>query len=149
MRPDLSIPISFEERSDDHCLMITLHLDARSAPALRSALHALAVNSDRSVSITNPQRSIRVNLTVDERLEPGVRARWRWRRNMLDLAISRNERGYWESFIDTYVRQGYGDVDHIDLYVDAEDHSELALTIEVPEAAPPLTPAELRKKLGL
>lgn len=149
MKPDLSIPISFEERSDDRWLTITLHLDARSAPALRSALHALAVNPDRSVSITDPQRSIRLNLTVDTRIDPGVRAQWRWRRNVLDLAISRNEREVWESFIDTYVRQGYGDVDHIDLYADAEDHRKLALIIQVPEAAPPLTPAELRKKLGL
>jgi len=67
------------------------------------------------------------------------------------LRITRTELEYWTHFFLKYVRDGYGDVDHIDVEAQAYGAGGGAtyVTLKVPYAVPSVSVDEARRRLGL
>jgi hypothetical protein len=66
--------------------------------------------------------------------------------------LSPTELEYWLTFFLAYFRDGVGEVDHIDLDLTAsgvKDTPGLFLTLAVPQASPPLSEEQARRRLGL
>jgi hypothetical protein len=69
----------------------------------------------------------------------------------IDLALDAVALEMWHSFMLRAVRDGVAEVDHIDMEVTLEGQTDetVALVIKYPFSAPPLSPDEVRRRLGL
>jgi hypothetical protein len=66
------------------------------------------------------------------------------------IAISSQELDYWLAFFLRYFRDGFAEVDHIDVEMDESEVAEkVMLTLKVDEAVSPVSEDEARKRLRL
>jgi len=66
------------------------------------------------------------------------------------LAVSDAELEHLAHFFLKYVRDGFGEVDHVDIQVtEGKSDRESYVTFTVSESAPPVSSAEARRRLGL
>lgn len=78
-----------------------------------------------------------------------VRARCAWKEQSLKVMLSQAELEYWMSFFLKYYRDGVAEVDHLDVEADSARGEVVDIIVKVSQAAPPVTDAEARRRLGL
>jgi hypothetical protein len=80
-----------------------------------------------------------------------ARALVTWKARGATLKLSSTELEYWLCFFLRGVRDGMAEVDHIDVEADPSSGSELPgfFVLKVPNAAPPVSAEEARRRLGL
>lgn len=105
-----------------------------------------------SVEIEALDKAMHLVIQVDDRIADSEVGRIQWDTPASGhLRISRTELGSWLQFYLKACRDGFGDVDHLDVDIDGNDRAlGLFLTLTVPHALPPRSDEdELRRKLGL
>lgn len=72
-----------------------------------------------------------------------------WNKGKLTVEVSQVELERWVHFFLSYFRDGYGEVDHIDVEtVSAEVTRPITLTLKVPTALEPVSAEEAARRLG-
>lgn len=105
-----------------------------------------------SIEIEAPGKTMNLVIEVDDRITDSEIGRIHWDTPASGhLQISRTELESWLQFYLKASRDGFGDVDHLDVDIEGTDRAPgLFLTLIVPRARPPRPDGdELRKKLGL
>jgi hypothetical protein len=80
-----------------------------------------------------------------------ARAMVTWKNRRASLRLSAKELEYWLCFFLRGVRDGMAEVDHIDVEADSSSSAELPgfFVLKVPNAAPPVSAEEARRRLGM
>lgn len=84
------------------------------------------------------------------RSRTGAPLRSEWSSNRLVIELSNTELERWLHFFLSYVRDGSADVDHLDVETQALGRERgTTLVLKVPNAAPPLSADEAKRRLGI
>lgn len=81
-------------------------------------------------------------------LDRDVRIHWR-DKDKIELTLGRTELEYWQVFFLKYYRDGFAEVDHLDLEGNLDNGNTCDFTLKVASAAQPVSEAEARRRLGI
>lgn len=104
-----------------------------------------------SLTIIDGSEAYSLRISLDPSLN-AQRATVEFRRDGADVLISTTELDYWRHFSLKYHRDGVGEVNHIDVEVPSRDPDAvrgLGLVLQIPDALPPISEEEARRRLGL
>ena len=144
----IQVTIEVDTRPEEDTVLVIFPPEAIVPWTL--ALCMLSRSLAESVTLSGAKQQCVVRLDPD--VEAGDRAQFRWRGpDRLELDISPNELDFWEHFFLKYVRDGVAEVELIDLEATGDTGTEkkLFMMLKVPDAAPPVSAEEARRRLGM
>jgi hypothetical protein len=145
---EILLPLTTKERENE--VSIRANLDKNTNIEWCLALCLLKEGLLSHVVITDRKETTKLKISVSPSKTLAV-GEVRWHDKYIDLIISRTELDAWLHFFLMYYRDGIGDVDHIDVDVTSNQggSKNLFLVLMIPEARPPVSEAEVRRRLGM
>ena len=100
--------------------------------------------------VTSPQSALKIELRLLASTAEHSRARSGWTDDSLELHVSGAELDYWLRFFLKYVRDGYGEVDHLDVQTTSIDTAAVrpaAVVLKVERFTSPVSREDALRRL--
>ena len=128
--------------------VVTVAPHERGATNLALGLAMLLMNVVNSIELASTAARLRITIARDTKALRSARLGVRWRGNELAAQLSTNQLELCLTFLLRYLRDGSGDVDHVDLEGERTAEGITTVVLKVPRARPPMSAEEARRELS-
>jgi hypothetical protein len=145
----IALPLTLRKEDPDDIVFVLIDPEVNREWCLNLCL--LREGLIESLTIIGDSAAYRLGIS----LEPALSSRQgkvQCRPGGADVLISITELDYWLHFFLKYHRDGVGDINHIDVEIPPREPNSgrgLDLVLQVPDALPPISEDEARRRLGL
>lgn len=152
MNRTLQLPMQLRDGNDQLVLVVELTPEMISQLCLELSL--LKEGLAEAIVLSNTQTEFWLEVKRNARILKHERGEISWQKTGARLSIAPNELDYWLHYFLKYYRDGEGEVDHIDSDItkvssQSDSVRGLFLVLKVPQAAPAVSAAEAKRRLGI
>ncbi len=149
MKRFLIIPEMVVE-DEAHDISVLINLDAIPIWHWCLELCLLQNNLTESLNISSNETDVKLRLLNASEISTGRRSTVIWKDNLALIELTSTEIEYWLAWSLKYYRDGIADVNHIDVEIKSQSKTKnIALTLMVNNAQPPVSAEEARRRLGV